>query len=106
MSLLILFLLLQMEYVTYVDEVKRYLWTAATNGRIVHRHVVCKYGEAMWKYIDRGKPSNSEKNLSRYHIVPKKNPTLSGPDTNSGHKLPCFVTASCSYDGLLNHNKR
>jgi hypothetical protein len=48
----------------YVCEEKQYLCTAATNGSIVHPQVIYEYGQSRWNDSDRGKPKNSEENLS------------------------------------------
>jgi hypothetical protein len=56
------------------------LWTAATNGQIVYPQ---EYGEWRWNDIDRGKPKNSEKNLSQCHFVHNKSHT-DWPDREPG----------------------
>jgi hypothetical protein len=48
------------------------LWTAVTNGHIVHPQMLYGYGERRWNDIDRGKPNNSEKNMSQCHFVHHK----------------------------------
>jgi hypothetical protein len=58
--------------VVYVDGVRPCLWTVATNGPIVYPQVTYDYGEPQWNDIDRGKPKNSEKNLSQSHFIHDK----------------------------------
>jgi hypothetical protein len=55
-------------FVVHVGGV-RCLWTAATNGPIVHLPGTCVYGEPRCNGIDRVKPKNSEKNLSQCQFV-------------------------------------
>jgi hypothetical protein len=50
------------------DGVSLLLWTAATNGYIVHPTDNIWDGERRWNDIDRGKPKHSEKNLSQSHF--------------------------------------
>jgi hypothetical protein len=53
--------------VVHVDGARPHLWTAATNGRFVHLPGD-EYGEPWWNDTDRGKPKNSEKNLSQWNM--------------------------------------
>jgi hypothetical protein len=45
---------LYVQYIVYIDRlimsmgVRLRLWTAATNGPIVHLHVICEHGEKWW----------------------------------------------------------
>jgi hypothetical protein len=52
-----------------MDGLKLCLLTAATIGPIIYSPGVC--GEPRWN-ISRGKPKNSNKNLTQYHFVHHK----------------------------------
>jgi hypothetical protein len=54
-----------------INGVRLRLWTASTNGSIVHPPDN-GYGERRWNDIDRIKPKNSKKNLSQSHFVHHK----------------------------------
>jgi hypothetical protein len=56
--------------VLHVDGARLCLWTAATNGPIVHPPGdIYEYEEPWWNDTDRGKPKNSDRNLSQFHFV-------------------------------------
>jgi hypothetical protein len=83
--------------VVHVDGVRLCLWTAATNGPIVHPPGnTYEYGEPRWNDIDRGKPKNSEKNLSQCHFVHHK---FQGVNSSLRGNKP--VTNRLSYDWML-----
>jgi hypothetical protein len=39
--------------IDHVDGVRQYLWTAATNGPIVHPQVIYEYGESLCNDLDK-----------------------------------------------------
>jgi hypothetical protein len=58
-------------YIVDLGEVRPRVWTAATKGHTFHL-TDDEYGERRWNDIDRGKPKNSEKNLSQCHFIRHK----------------------------------
>jgi hypothetical protein len=45
------------------------LWTAASNGPIIHSPGDIRVRRATVEWYWQGKPKNSEQNLSQYHLV-------------------------------------
>jgi hypothetical protein len=73
---------LHLDVVVHVDGVRQGLWTAATNGPIVHPWYI-EYGQPWRNDTDRGKPRNSDKNLSQCHSVHHKS-HMDWPGCESG----------------------
>jgi hypothetical protein len=60
------------------------LWTAVTNGPVVHPQVIHGRGKSRWNDIDRGKPKNSGKWTCSIVTVFTLNPIWSDAGTNPG----------------------
>jgi hypothetical protein len=59
--------------VVHGDGASLCLWTAVTNGPIIHTpRDICEYEEPRWNGIDRGNPKNAEKNLPQCNFVHHK----------------------------------
>jgi hypothetical protein len=86
--------------VVHVDGNRLRLWTAATNGPVVHP---CdyEYGEPQWYDIDKGKLKNSKKNLVPVPLSPPQisywlTRTQTQPSAVRGQRLTAWAMAQPS----------
>jgi hypothetical protein len=93
--------------VVHVDGVRKCLWTAATNGPIVHPWYI-EYGQPWWNDTDRGNRGIRIK-TSPSATLSTTNPTWTDPGANPGrhgkfHLYLCIVTwALCDYVRKFQH---
>jgi hypothetical protein len=74
----------------FVDGVSLCLWTATTNGPIVHSpDNIYEHGDPWWNYTDRRKVKIWQKNLSQCHFVHHK----SHKDWPGPRRLTAWATA-------------